>query len=274
MNDEPSRHVPEVDEGPHALAAAYALDALDSEERTRFEEHLSTCAECQREVGSLREAGTSMSALSETEPPPSLRQGVLAGIRETSQDPVEPTSAIPARNDTDAPLPGRGAADELATRRGRRPQKSPGRWAAWVAGAAAALVLVVGGLTWHPWSPDQSTRQLTAVEQVTRAPDAQRFVKPVEGATVTVVRSSSKGRAVIVAKGMPEPPAGHVYEVWYFDASGHPVKAGLMPRSDDHEVTLLLDGDAADAHGAGVTVEPAGGSDQPTTKPLVTFDFA
>ena len=39
--------------GIHELSAAYALDALDGDERREFEEHLTHCADCRQEVASL-----------------------------------------------------------------------------------------------------------------------------------------------------------------------------------------------------------------------------
>ena len=45
--------------------------------------------------------------------------------------------------------------------------------------------------------------------------------------------------------------------------------AGLMPGGGDQVV--VLSGDASHSKGAGITVEPDGGSDQPTSDP-VAFD--
>ena len=49
------------------------------------------------------------------------------------------------------------------------------------------------------------------------------------------------------------------------------VSAGVMPIRADQ--TVLLTGDAATAAGAGITVEPEGGSTEPTSKPIALFDF-
>ena len=57
----------------HGLSGAYAVDALDSDERAAFEEHLAQCPECQAEVASLREAATQLATTTETQPPASLR---------------------------------------------------------------------------------------------------------------------------------------------------------------------------------------------------------
>ena len=40
---------------PHDLLAAYALDALDDDERERFERHLPDCEECSEQLALLRE---------------------------------------------------------------------------------------------------------------------------------------------------------------------------------------------------------------------------
>ena len=48
-------------------------------------------------------------------------------------------------------------------------------------------------------------------------------------------------------------------------------KAGYM--SDAAEQTVLLDGSASDAAAVGITVEPEGGSEQPTTEPIALFDL-
>ena len=39
----------------HEQAAAYALDALDPEDRWTYERHLDTCDRCREEVAALRE---------------------------------------------------------------------------------------------------------------------------------------------------------------------------------------------------------------------------
>ena len=55
------------------------------------------------------------------------------------------------------------------------------------------------------------------------------------------------------------------------DAGKGMVPAGLMP--DDADQPVVLDGDAADATGAGITVEPDGGSTSPTSDPVALFEL-
>ncbi|GAA1159127.1 anti-sigma factor [Nocardioides aquiterrae] len=229
----------------HALSGAYAVDALDDLERAAFERHLAECAECRDEVESLREAAGLISETTTAEPPAELRDRVLAGIGGIRPLPPEvPAPAAPRR---------------------RTPRL--------LLAAAAAAVIVGGGVVaWQqPWSGSSQT-QITAEQRVLQASDAKRTSLDFPGgASATVVRSDSLGQAVIVTEDMPPPPAGKVYELWLNQPDRGMVPAGLMPIASDQ--TVLLSGDAATATAAGITVEPAGGSSEPTSEPIALFDF-
>jgi anti-sigma-K factor RskA len=68
--------------GIHELSAAYALDALDGDERGEFEEHLRHCAECQDAVASFQEAASALAFQAEMPPPPAaLRNRILDQAR-------------------------------------------------------------------------------------------------------------------------------------------------------------------------------------------------
>lgn len=68
--------------GIHELSAAYALDALDGDERREFEEHLTHCADCRQEVASLQEAASALAYQVEVAPPPpALKDRVLEQAR-------------------------------------------------------------------------------------------------------------------------------------------------------------------------------------------------
>ncbi|MBZ5738029.1 anti-sigma factor [Nocardioides mangrovi] len=233
----------------HAMTGAYAVDALDDTERAAFEEHLTECPDCRAEVASLREAAALLAETTAIEPPAALRDRVLADI--TSVRPLPPEVPAPV-------VP-------LAERRRRRPRL--------LLAAAAAVVLVgAGAVVWQqPWD-DSSTTQLTGAAAVLAASDARSTSLDFpSGASATVTHSDSLGEAVIVTKKMPAPPAGKVYQLWLDQPGVGMVSAGVMPVEEDQ--TVLLTGDAATATGAGITVEPEGGSDAPTSKPIALFDF-
>lgn len=151
---------------------------------------------------------------------------------------------------------------------GARPSR-PWRW---LVAAAAAVVLTLGGVgVWRSLS-DEAAPPPTLAEQVLGAADATRVARNFPGgATATLVRSPSLHKAVLVTSRMPAAPEGRVYQLWLQDASGHMTSAGVMPAGSDQ--ILVLEGDAAAAKAAGISVEPAGGSQQPTTDPIALFPF-
>ncbi len=135
--------------------------------------------------------------------------------------------------------------------------------------AVVFLVGVVGVSTaWrHGASPD------TTAASIQHAPDAkQSLVESDAGWSVTVWHSDSLRQAVLVAENMPAPPRGTVYQLWLDQPSSGTVSAGLMPRGQAGQAVVLA-GDAADANGASITLEPSGGSARPTSEPIAVFDF-
>lgn len=235
----------------HALVGAYAVDALDDVERASFEEHLADCQACQAEVAGLREAASLMGATAAVSPPPSLRDRVLADI--STVRPLPPPT-------------GRGAAHA------RRRRFRPGLLAA---AAAVVIGLGVGAAVVQPWAdPSDDSSQaprLSAADRVRAADDAETFTQTLDGgAEATVIRSQSLNQAVLVTDDMPAPPTGKVYELWLEHEGVGMVAAGLMDGAE-HEV--VLEGDPATAVGFGITVEPEGGSEEPTLPAVTTISF-
>jgi anti-sigma factor RsiW len=234
----------------HALSGAYAVDALDPAERALFEDHLASCASCRAEVTSLQETTTLLGGLEDTAPPAALRDQVLAGIKTVR--PLPPETAPVAEPATVRPLPVR-------------------RWLTGLAVAAAVLGIAgVGTVVWEQQHP--STGQLSVADRVLQAADAKRVnVTLPGGVEASVIRSVSEGRAVLVTHNMPAAPTGRVYELWLQSPAGVMVPAGTMDRPGSRPVVLR--GDATDATAVGITVEPEGGSDSPTTEPIALFDL-
>jgi anti-sigma-K factor RskA len=227
----------------HHLTGAYALDAVDDIERARFEQHLAECEDCRLEVASLREAAGLLSETTAVTPPPALRESVLAGISQ-----VRPLPPIVHRT----PVVQR-------------------RWFPLLVAAAVVAILGVGAALWQPWAPSQDS-SLTAAEQVLEAGDARSVAVDLgDAGSATVTRSESLGKAVITTDDMAPAPSGKVFELW-LQVDGEMVPAGLMPPGEDTQ--MVLEGDATTATAVGITVEPEGGSDQPTTEPIALFDFS
>lgn len=225
----------------HALSGAYAVDALDSAERSEFERHLAECRSCQHEVDSLREAAAELAGAAASTPPESLRAAVLQGITEVRPlPPVVPVATI-----------GR-------TR----------RW--WAAGSlvlAASLASAVA--ISHPWTSTHGVP--SAASQVMTAADVQVIHSAVAGGgSLTWYRSASVDKAVVTASSLAPLPGSKVYELWLERPNGSMVAAGFLSGPGS---TVVLDGEARTAVGAGVTVEPAGGSENPTLPPVSLARF-
>jgi anti-sigma-K factor RskA len=224
----------------HALSGAYAVDALDGQEREAFERHLADCDACQAEVDSLREAAASLADMVALTPPAHLRDAVLRDIS------------------TVRPLP------PVITSESRRPLRR-----AWLAGsviAAAAIALFVVLIQPHHAAP-----QLSAADQIVRASDAVSISQHLSnGATVVWYRSKNLNGAAIAIKGLPATAAGKTYELWLQSPDGVMHPAGLVTSGTR---LVALKGAARSAVGAGLTVEPAGGSVTPTLPALTVASF-
>lgn len=113
-----------------------------------------------------------------------------------------------------------------------------------------------------------------AIAAVLSAPDA-RVVSgaTTAGGTATVVASKSGRKMVFTSTGLPELPSTRVYEVWFI-GSGGARPAGLVPRAMSgvaRATSPLLASGLASGDAVGVTVEPAGGSQAPTTTPIIVL---
>jgi anti-sigma-K factor RskA len=230
----------------HLLTGAYAADALSADERRAFEDHLPGCASCSHEVRELQATAALLGAAVAEVPPPSLKAAVLAEARTSPQ-------AV--------------SLDAARTRR-------LGRLATVLGAVAAVLAIAVIGL--GAWAVslhrtnEQVVAQAAAVTQVLTAPDAASTSGRIAGGgRGTVVVSRAQDSAVFVASDLAPAASGSTYQLWWIDKAGAARSAGLVAPTSDGSVATLLAGAPGDAADVGVTVEPAGGSAEPTTKPVL-----
>jgi anti-sigma-K factor RskA len=272
----------------HSQAHLYVVGALDPDEVRTFEAHVAGCADCQKEVAAMNEVTAHLSEIVAADPPVALRSSVLAQIAGTAQDPA---AAVPQQ----APGRGRHAAPVSATTHAparaaeasdtnvvalRRPWRE--RTAILVAAAAVLAAIGVGG--WALNDRNNARDELTAAQQeiataqqinddiasVLSSGDAQSVsAKTKSGATTVVVRSPSRGVALLLASGLPSLPAGKTYQAWTID-NDKATSAGTFESQGDHTAYELPPA-AVDTGTVAITVEPAGGSDQPSTTPIVAL---
>ncbi len=218
----------------HDQLAAYALDALDDRERTAFETHLAECNDCRAELSDFREtAGMLAYAAEGPAPPEALRERILEEARQE-----RPTQSVVV----------------LRPRRALRLT---------AIAAAAAVVAAIGLGVWAASLSNSLDAERSALANQARAvavlTDADSTHTPM-GERGELVRSPD-GQSVMVVRNLPAAPEGKTYEAWVID-SGGPVKAGLF-EGGGHEI-VLLEEPVAEGAMVAVTLEPEGGSEQPT----------
>jgi anti-sigma-K factor RskA len=247
------------------LAAAYALGALSPEEVERFEAFLATSPEAQREVAEFRDVAALL-ALGQSDAAPSadLRSRVLARIGESKVTPM-PAARPP---------------------RGRVP---PLYW-----GALAASVLAVIGLTFSLMKARtdvgglqqalrgarsvlaQTQRELEFREATLKAifePSTRLYQLSATGESkpgIQLFWDEKSNTAMIHGYEIKQVPSGREYQLWFIK-DGKPVPSVTFTPGDAGQVhkekIQVPTGGAVSA--AAVTVEPAGGSPQPTSPILL-----
>jgi anti-sigma-K factor RskA len=239
----------------HLLSGVYVLDAIDSDiERNRFERHLARCQSCSGEVRGLREVTTGLAMAAALQPPAAMHDRVLAAVRRTRQLPP--------------------AADSQP-----RQRRWPGEWSRWVprlALAAATAVIVVAivlgvSLAGTQHRLDLAQAQNRAIARVLAAPDARVLTRSTSaGGTATVIVSPSQHELIVTTTGLRPLPASKVYEAWLINAR-RTRPAGLLPAPHGGKTQPLLATELMAGDVLGLTVEPAGGTAKPTTKPILVI---
>ena len=243
----------------HTLTGAYATDALDADERDAFEQHLESCSSCRLEVAELRATAARLAVATSSAAPAALRDRVLAEVAQTRQQ---------------SPLGAVTSLDE------RRPTAGP-PWYRQPATAAAAVLLVIAtGLGGVAVVENQRADQAREQADEARADAAQiaavvadpehieRTLPVASGGTGTVLAAGDV--AVFLGNDLPELPDGRAYQLWRM-TDQESQSAGVLGRGGD--VTGVVTGMRPE-DAVGVSVEPASGSDQPTSDPVFVVSMA
>ena len=237
--------------------ALYALGSLEGNERQAVEEHMETCAACQRELQALR-GDMALLALSASGPAPPLRSRERL-MKAIAQEPNATKAGTATR-----PLFG---------------------WMLWPATAAVLLLLGVSGLLWRDnlrlvrqyaslhgeftqqQSEVQHARELLAMFT---APDAMHVTlvasktKPQPQGKAMYLRD--RGALLFMASNMTPLPPNKVYELWLLPMSGAPIPAGTF-KPNGSGSAMVMDPPlpkGVEAKAFAITVESEGGSTTPT----------
>ncbi len=257
---------------PHTLAGAYALDAVAGADRARFERHLARCQACARELRGLREATARLAGAVAADPPAAVVERALVAAARTRQLPPFAGEAEPWRRPRRAgraggagraPVPGRA-------RRALLPGLSLALAAALLAAAAASGVVALRA----EHRLGQAELRDQAIAQVLNAPDAVMLTARVHsGGTVTVVMSRRDRSLVVTTAGLPPLTSARCYQLWLMGPGGDR-SAGMLPAPHRGMTSPVIATGLAAGDWVGLTVEPAGGSPRPTSRPVLMLSLA
>ncbi|MGE0781806.1 anti-sigma factor [Mycolicibacterium sp.] len=214
-----------------SLATPYALHALSDAEAAIVDAALAeagpdVAAAFAAEVTAVRETMATVAAATAVEPPAGLRERLLRRVADDNVRPLRP------------------------------------RWPRAVLAGAAAVAIGLGalGVGWalRPAPPP------SPAEQILAAPDVRTVSGDIAGGgTATVVFSRQRDTGVLVMNNVPPPQPGTVYQMWLLDAEGAH-SAGTMDADAVAPSTTAVLPELGRSRALGFSVEPPGGSPQPT----------
>jgi len=244
------------------LKDAYVLDALPEEERRSFEEFLAAHPVRQAEIDELGAiAGLLAFAPEEQEPAPELRDRIMETVEAEAAPRRERRGSVFAR------LVGFIGARGLAF--------------------GAVALLLIGLLSWNLLLQGQvddlqgqvqsSQGQVEDLQAQVRDAEAQQTQTVQlsgtwanQGADAEVA-SISDNTIVLVADNLPSVPEGQTCQIWVIKGDA-PEPSGLFQPGGTETAapitTPIKKGDTI-----AVTVEPAGGSEQPTSDPVLSAEL-
>ena len=245
------------------MLEAYALGAVAPEEGAHIEEHLGECLACWDHLShSQRAAALLALAVPLEEPREGLRQRIIAQAQSESTPDPSPTG-----------------------RRWHLPRLA--------VGATAVALAAVGALSWslvetRNLRSDYDDIQEQAVLAGQRADNATKLVNIVSrpdvasaemagsglaaGATVYYVWTREGKVGAIVCQDLPDAPKGKVYQLWF--TCPDPVDGGTFTAWQgqcQHIVSLKC---TSPLSGVNVSVEPEGGSPNPSNEIVLTASFS
>jgi anti-sigma-K factor RskA len=216
--------------------AAYLLGALNPREAADFERHLEGCDRCRQELRWLEPAvDTLPETVERTEPPPQLREALMAEVRRDLR--ADPRA--------EAPAPARPAA------------ASP--WRRWLLRPAvgfAVVALLVAGVVGYEVGKDDGGGNGNRVA----------FEREFGGMTVKMIQEGDGGKLELA--GVPQPPEDKVFEAWVErDGEVEAVPALIVPDRNGRAETTIAD--MSGVKTLMITVEPRGGSETPTGETIM-----
>ncbi len=232
---------------------AYALGALDAEDVNALEAHLRTCESCRTELAEYR----------------AISDSLLTAVPQR-----QPSAALRKRLQSQLPS---------AQRKAARPRFS---WSFGQLAMGAALVVLLFMNLFSFLQMRQIRLQQAGLLQQLKTnqfalsmlayPSTQAFPISAENLSGSVLLDRARNTVALVMWHLPDLGEEQTYQIWLIEPDGHRVSAGLFrPQVDAAYTTqpVYAKQDISSFTGVGVTIEPAGGSDQPTGPRVFKVDF-
>jgi anti-sigma-K factor RskA len=216
------------------------LGSLEPGEAAVFEAHLTGCERCRARERWLRASVDVLpSAVEQVEPPPALRERLMETVRQEAGVPQDAARPRPAR-------------------RRRRLGDWLGDLSLRPAAALAGVLLILGaGVAGYALRGGGGEDAKTvAVSPTAEAPKARG----------TIVRNGD--RAILRVSNLPQ-RKGRVYEVWLVQ-KGNPAPSALFQVDRNGTGSAAIPKGLDRSTQVMVSSEPAGGSEQPTTQPVLS----
>lgn len=264
------------------LLPAVAMGAATPEERAFVEANISACPDAEAMLASYTPLVEALRGeVATAEPPVALRGKLAAALAQHAIDQQLDTSMRVIRsteptNPTATPIRTASVQESATTAPTMtRWLRQYGFWAAILALVALNVYLSsrVSDLT-------QQNVLLTALNQAQNSalervslPGARTTELSGSGAgTVLALWSPQGDQGVVVARDMFVLSPDRVYQFWLIEGENAPVSGGTFTVDSQGDGTLFFDAPAeVENYGTlAISVEPAGGSDAPTTTPVFT----
>jgi anti-sigma-K factor RskA len=244
------------------LLALGAAGALTPEETAELESLLATDPSVAAEFAAMLDDVTVLAESVAERPPEQLRASVMAAIaaEPAATDPVaaEPTAApVPAPAPPPAPAPAEHVAPVVPIHRRR--------WWIPATAVAAAIVVVVGALIVTRDAEAPTTSDVMAA--VLEDDDAVTVELTGSPGELRLVTSEEHDATVLVGDDIAAPDPQHVLQLWAIEDSQPASMGTFVPDADGH-VAVVMEGTEPEGALYAVTVEPEGGSEQPTSEPI------
>ena len=294
----------------HTKTGAWALNALDADEREQMRRYLAEDPEAASEARAFEEtAGELAGSLPPLAPRPELKAAVMARVATTRQlsplpeeEPESADSSKPAEHlgptehtpptehprqaqpsepaESPGTTEGSGTTEQVVSLDRYRASVRRSRWTT-VAAAALLLTTLAGVGLWNSERAAQQEMEATlaamesqqaAAQQeremlsgILAADDSAHLAVPVaDGGSLELMYSREQQAMIVQPAGLEALPAGRAYQLWMIEGDDI-TSAGML---EDSESPMMHSGAIPQDVTIGLTIEPAGGSEQPTMEPI------